>query len=104
MTGLITLQFLLSTEVLLTMLTFGAVALGLTYVFSPPRRPRLRGLIPTTLGAGAVSALLVSPYLYYALKGLGPNPSVNYVVTADRYSADPSATYCRPPSPGSATA
>ena len=28
MTGLITLQFLLSTEVLLTMLTFGAVALG----------------------------------------------------------------------------
>ena len=89
MTGLITLQFLLSTEVLVTMLVFGAVALGLTYVFCPPRRPRLRVLIPKTLGAGAVSALLVSPYLYYALKGLGTNPSVSYTATSDRYSADP---------------
>ena len=89
MTGLITLQFLLSTEVLVSMLVFGAVALGLAYVFSPPSRPRLRSLIPKTLGAGAVSGLLVSPYLYYALNGLGTKSSVNYVTTADRYSADP---------------
>ena len=89
MTGLITLQFLLSTEVLLTMLTFGAVALMLAYAFSPPRRRRIVDMVPKVLGAGAVSALLVGPYLYYALKGLGTNPSVNYVATAERYSADP---------------
>jgi hypothetical protein len=89
MTGLITLQFLLSTEVLVTMLVFGALALGLTYVFCPLLRLRLRGLAPKVLGAGAVSMLLVSPYLYYALKGLGPSPSVNYAAAADRYSADP---------------
>jgi hypothetical protein len=89
MTGLITLQFLLSTEVLVSMLVFGALALGLTYVFCPLLRLRLRGLAPKVLGAGAVSMLLVSPYLYYALKGLGASPSVNYVAAADRYSADP---------------
>jgi hypothetical protein len=89
MTGLITLQVLLSTEVLVSMVAFGAVALALTYLLAPERRRRIRELVPPVLGAGAVSAVLVSPYLYYALKGLGSNPSVNYVVTADRYSADP---------------
>jgi hypothetical protein len=89
MTGLLTLQFLLSTEVLVTMLGFGSVALALTYVLSPERRDRIRALVPKLLGAGGLSAVLVSPYLYYALKGLGTNPSVNYTVTADRYSADP---------------
>jgi hypothetical protein len=84
MTGLITLQVLLSTEVLVSMVAFGAVALALTYLLAPERRRRIRELVPPVLGAGAVSAVLVSPYLYYALKGLGSNPSVNYVVTADR--------------------
>jgi hypothetical protein len=90
MTGLITLQFLLSTEVLVTLLGFGAVALALMYLLAPEHRDRIREMGPRVLGAGALSAMLVSPYLYYALKGLGSsNPSVNYVVTADRYSADP---------------
>jgi hypothetical protein len=92
MTGLITLQVLLSTEVLVSLLLFGALTLVLTYWLAPERRRRIRELTPRVLGAGALSALLVSPFLYYALKGLGPkgpNPSVNYTVVADRYSQDP---------------
>jgi hypothetical protein len=89
MTAIITLQFLLSSEVLLTALLAGGVALILGFVWSPPRRQRIRQLIPRVLLAGAISAVLVSPDLYYALKGLAPNPSVNWAVKSSVESADP---------------
>jgi hypothetical protein len=89
MTVIITLQFLLSTEVLLTALLAGGAALILGFVWSPPRRQRIRQLIPRVLLAGAISAVLVAPDLYYALKGLAPNPSVDWAVKSSVESADP---------------
>jgi hypothetical protein len=89
MTGLLTLQFLITPEVLVTGLLFGAAALVLAYVFSPPRRQRLLEMVPKVLVAGALSLLLLAPFVYYGLKGTETTPSVNYLVTANRYSADP---------------
>lgn len=89
MTVVITLQFLLSTEVVLTGLLAGGAALILAYVVSPPRRRRIREMVPLVLVAGAISAVVVSPDLYYAIKGVAPNSSVNWMEKAAAGSADP---------------
>ena len=89
-TILITLQLLLSTEVLLTGLLAGGAALILAYVFSAaPLRDRIRKLLPLILLAGGISALLLSVDLYYAAKDLGSSANVDWAAKAAVGSADP---------------
>src|SRR6202011_2472753 len=79
MTVIFILQVGLSTEILLSMLMFGGVSLLLGYFFcGPARRRRIAAMVPRLLLAGVAAMVLVSPFLYYALKGLGPNPTVNW--------------------------
>lgn len=73
LTGILVLQFLTSTELFLTMTLFAGVALGIALIAAPKEtRPAL--LRDTVLVgiAYAVTGLLVSPYLYYALTNLPP--------------------------------
>ena len=72
------------------MLLFGAVALALGYVVSRPARKRdIRAIVREVLVSGCAAAVLVSPFLYYLLRNLAPNPSVNWFDVTKVFSADP---------------
>lgn len=63
------LQFSFSAEVLVTMTLFGVVALAVGYALGDAgARGRLRGLLAPVALAYLVTAVLVSPYLYYAFQ------------------------------------
>lgn len=65
-------QFAFSTELLLSLTLFGGLALALGYALAPPTvRHGLRRVIPAVAGGYALMALVVSPYLYFALRGGG---------------------------------
>lgn len=57
-------QFLTSTEVFLTMTSFGLVTLGLAALIYPNQRRRLLGAARLVLAAYAIAGAVVSPYLY----------------------------------------
>jgi hypothetical protein len=70
------LQFYLAVEVFASMTLFGAVALGLSYALSDERhRARLREMSRPIALSYVATALLASPYLYYALQH-GATPSL----------------------------
>jgi hypothetical protein len=65
----LTLQFGFSAEVFVSLTLFGAVAYGLAVAFGDRRlRDALRGLLGPIALAYAVTAVIVAPYLYYALR------------------------------------
>jgi hypothetical protein len=80
------LQFSFSIEVFASLTLFGAAALVLAYALGDaPARERLRGLlVPMALAYGA-ALIIVSPYLYYALKP-GGVPVLAW--RSDRFSND----------------
>ena len=64
---LLVLQCLISTEVLATMTLFGAIALVAAVILTPRRRDSLLEMIIPIGCAYAAAALLLSPFLYFAL-------------------------------------
>lgn len=84
--GALTGQLLLSTEVLLTLTLFGAAALAAAWWLAPSARRAgiVRALGPIA-AAYALMALVTAPYLYYALKGGGPEVDLE---RARRFSND----------------
>jgi hypothetical protein len=61
-------QALLSTEVLFTSLVFAVIALGAAAVFSTADvRDRVRQAAIGILAGGAIAAIVISPFLYYAI-------------------------------------
>jgi hypothetical protein len=88
--GLLAAQFLLSAGVLVAMLLFGAITLALGYVVSPSARKRdIRAVARDVVISGCAAAVLVSPFLYYLIRELTPNPSVNWFDVTKVFSADP---------------
>lgn len=68
----LTAQFAFSTEVLLGLTLFGGLAIAVgSALASPPVRRGLRSVIPAVAAAYALMAVLVSPYLYFQLRGGG---------------------------------
>jgi hypothetical protein len=66
------LQFSFATEVFASLTLFGGAALVLAYLLADSRvRSHLRGLLPSLLTAYAITAVIVAPYLYYALQPHG---------------------------------
>jgi hypothetical protein len=82
-------QVLISTEVLFAGLLFGFATLGLAFWLVPDRREAIRRLVPVTLLAGGAAALVLSPFLYEAVRGLHTHTTVDWPVTARIMSADP---------------
>jgi hypothetical protein len=82
-------QVLISTEVLFAGLIFGFTALLVAFWLLPARRKAIKATIPPLLLAGAAAALALSPFLYEAVRGLGPQPSLDWPSTARVFSADP---------------
>jgi hypothetical protein len=88
--GLLAAQFLLAAGVLVAMLVFGAISLALGYIVSPPERRRdIRAIARDVVISGCAAAVLVSPFLYYLIRELTPNPSVNWFDVTKVFSADP---------------
>jgi hypothetical protein len=75
---LLVLQCLIFTEVLATMTVFGAAALLVAFALLPAERRRLAGaMIPITI-AYVGAAIVLSPFLYYALfTGAAPKDLIN---------------------------
>ncbi len=68
MAAVLSSEFLIDMEMFATATVVGALALGLGFRFSSQEvRPRLLRLLPALGAAFAVTALVVSPYLYYFL-------------------------------------
>jgi hypothetical protein len=81
------LQFLFSAEVFVSMTLFGAFALAAAYLLADPAlRTRLRHLIRLISIAYIATAVIVSPYLYYAFQP-GGVPRLPY--RADHTANDP---------------
>jgi hypothetical protein len=78
-------QFLISTEVFLTMTSFGLVTLGLAALLQPQDRPRLVSAAKLILISYAIAAAAVAPYLYSFLTD---PPEITHADPV-RYSADP---------------
>ncbi len=90
MTIIIVLQVGLSTEVLLTMAMFGAVAGMMAWILSvADERARISALARRIVFAGIAAGALVSPFLYYAIRGLHSNGSIDWVQGNRTMSADP---------------
>lgn len=64
---LVIAEFLISTEVLLTMVLFGIGLLVAAWVVLPERRPRLTETIKATVIGGAAAAVILSPLLWHVL-------------------------------------
>jgi hypothetical protein len=74
-------QFLLSTELTLDIVIFGAVAFVAAYVMGgQPDRRRLRPLFAEVLAGGSVAAVIVSPYIWWAMvkAHLPPTDAASY--------------------------
>jgi hypothetical protein len=82
------LLLLLSPEVLLTGLGFGALALLLAYATNPSARARLRRLVVPLLAAGGVAMVVTSPFLYGVFDGLGDADKQAWRTFTDLYRAD----------------
>jgi hypothetical protein len=79
-------QFLFSAEVFVSFTLFGAVAYLAAYLLGDPAlRERLLGLLPPIAGSYLVTAVIVSPYLYYALQ---PGGLPILLGRTDHFSAD----------------
>jgi hypothetical protein len=89
MAAVFALQVLISTEVLFAGLAFGFVAVLVAFWLVPARRRAIRATIPPLFLAGGVAALVLSPFLYNAFRGLGPQPSLDWPANARMFSADP---------------
>jgi hypothetical protein len=89
MAAIFALQVLISTEVLFAGLIFGFTALLVAFWLIPARRKAIQATVPPLLLAGAAAALVLSPFLYEAFRGLGPQPSLDWPANARRFSADP---------------
>jgi hypothetical protein len=89
MAAVFALQVLISTEVLFAGLIFGFTALLVAFWLVPARREAIRSIIPPLFVAGAAAALVLSPFLYEAFRGLGAAPSLDWHATARTFSADP---------------
>ena len=89
MAAVFALQVLISTEVLFAGLIFGFTALLVALWLVPARRNAIRATVPPLFVAGGVAALVLSPFLYEAVRGLGAPPSLDWHATARVYSADP---------------
>jgi hypothetical protein len=83
------LQVLISTELLFAGLVFGFAALLVAFWLIPARRRAIRATIPPLLLAGAAAALVLSPFLYDAFRGLGVESSLDWPARARVFSADP---------------
>lgn len=74
-------QFLVSTELLFGVVVFGfASLLGAYALFGPRERDAIRAAIVPILAAGAAAAVLVSPYLFYLLRGPIPSRPIHPLV------------------------
>jgi hypothetical protein len=78
-------QALLSTEILFTSLMFGAIALAAGAVFNDSEgRDRLRRITIEIVLGGIVAAIVLSPFLYYAVIYASPPP----LIDASRFGLD----------------
>ena len=68
-------QMLTSTEVLATAVGFGAFALALAWILAPSHRHDLQVVVLELIGAGAITAIVTSPYLYQV--AIKASPSAN---------------------------
>lgn len=83
--GLLTAQFLITTELLATATIFGIFALAITWILGGrDLRGRIANLAPLILAAYAGTALIVSPYIYYLLTDYRMIP----IYSASFHSAD----------------
>jgi hypothetical protein len=83
--ALVFIALLLSaTELAFTSVALGAVALAVAFALAPAARPRLIAAIKPILLAGAAAALVVSPVIYYGLKGVVKFPPT----VSDLYNGD----------------
>jgi hypothetical protein len=89
MAAIFAVQVLISTEVLFAGLVFGFTALLVAFWLIPERRQAIKATIPPVFLAGAVAALVLSPFLYEAFRGLGPQPSLDWPANARIFSTDP---------------
>jgi hypothetical protein len=71
---MLALEFLISTEVAFTLALAVAGSLAIAFGVVPARRPRIVSLLAPLAGSYAVAAVLVAPFLYYALSGVPPAP------------------------------
>jgi hypothetical protein len=65
LTALVVAMFLCWPEAVATATLFGGIAIALTWLAAPPWRERVLGLILPTALAYVMSAIILSPYLYY---------------------------------------
>lgn len=78
-------QFLISPEMLANATVLGALALAGLFAAAARLRPRLRGLIAALIGAYAIGAAVVSPWLYAMFAQPHLKPAFG---SPDRYAAD----------------
>jgi hypothetical protein len=68
--------FLTVSELTLTLVVLGGVALAVAFALAPTERAHIRGAVKPILAAGVVAAIVTSPVIYYELHGIvrfGPN-------------------------------
>jgi hypothetical protein len=86
MAAVIVAQLGLSTELLADSVVLGFLLLAAARLLAPqPQRSRIPGLAAETIGAGAIAAVVASPFLYYALISGGFPSGVPY---SDMYGLD----------------
>jgi hypothetical protein len=85
MAGILTAQFLLSTEILATMTLFGAMVLLCAYAVFPLYMARMRTITIATMAAYAIAFVMVSPYLYYMWAFGAPQGPIN---SPDQFATD----------------
>lgn len=89
MAAVFAVQLLLSVEVVLTGVGFGALALLLGYAASKPeRRPRISRIVAPVLLAGGLAILVTSPYLYWLFDGLADSDTEAWKTFTNLYPAD----------------
>jgi hypothetical protein len=62
--------FLTASEITLTFVVLGAVALGVTFVLAPTEREHIIGTAKPILAAGVAAMIVTSPVIYYELHGI----------------------------------
>ena len=62
--------FLTASEITLTFVALGAVALAVAFVLEPAKREQIRGTVKPILVAGVAALVVVSPMIYYELHGI----------------------------------
>jgi hypothetical protein len=82
-------QFLISAEVFVTLTLFGAITIAVGYLIAAPEvRRQIIRVVPSLVGAYIVAAIVISPYLFYALKpgGVPVQPSQSQIFSNDLLS------------------